>query len=176
MKGWVDEELERLNRELAQAKQDYGDLRAEVGEAEARAYGRLTDLAAQVDTLRKRLYQVQTAAIAPDVDPEVLREALAQYAHDAWSGWMQYLFSKGHFKQQPEAGSLNGQETVWIMPAWAVERWTRQMHTSYADLPEEEKVSDREEADKMLEIIMQTMAQRVERLEDETSNLGINPV
>ena len=25
---------------------------------------------------------------------KLVREALADYAHDAWSGWMKYLFSK----------------------------------------------------------------------------------
>mgnify|MGYP001598570700 FL=1 len=56
---------------------------------------------------------------------------------------MQYMFSKGTFNAD---GS-------WTMPAWAVDRWTRQMNTHYADLPDTEKNSDREEADKMLQII-----------------------
>lgn len=72
------------------------------------------------------------------------RELLAEYAHDsAWSGWMRYMFSKGAMNHD---GS-------WTMPAWAVERWTRQMNTRYADLSEGEKVSDRDEADKMLAIM-----------------------
>lgn len=70
------------------------------------------------------------------------REALAAYAHDAWSGWMRYMVSKC---EQRDDGSL-------VMPAWAVERWTRQMSTPYAELPEGEKTSDRAEADKMLAI------------------------
>jgi hypothetical protein len=73
-----------------------------------------------------------------------IREALAAYTHDgAWSGWMRYLFSKGVFNDD---GS-------WTMPAWAVARWLRQMQTPYADLPEEEKQSDRAEADTILAII-----------------------
>jgi len=39
------------------------------------------------------------------------------------------------------------------IPMWAVERWQRQMNTPYAELPEEEKNSDREEADKVLQLI-----------------------
>ena len=72
-----------------------------------------------------------------------IREQLAEYAHNAWAGWLQYQFSKAE---------LNADGT-WTMPAWAVERWRRQMNTPYAALPELEKESDREEADKMLAII-----------------------
>ncbi len=45
-------------------------------------------------------------------------------------------------------------ETVTI-PAQMVARWTRQMNTPYADLPENEKESDREEADKIIAILQQ---------------------
>lgn len=77
-----------------------------------------------------------------------LREELAEYAHDAWSGWMKYLFSKC------QEGTTDGfEDGSMVIPKWAVERWTRQMNTAYADLPESEKESDRAEADKMLEIV-----------------------
>jgi len=72
-----------------------------------------------------------------------LREALAAYAHEAWSGWMRYLFGKCF---NNDAGELT-------IPAWAVARWTRQMNMAYWDLPLGEPDSDRAEADKMLEII-----------------------
>lgn len=79
-----------------------------------------------------------------DIDWNDLREALAAYSHDsAWSGWMKYQFSKG---------TLN-EDGTWTMPAWAVERWTRQMNTLYVFLNEEEKASDRKEADEMLKSI-----------------------
>jgi hypothetical protein len=70
------------------------------------------------------------------------REQLAEYAHDAWSGWMVYLFGKS---------TRNDDGTVTI-PQWAAERWERQAHTPYAQLPESEKQSDRAEADKILAI------------------------
>lgn len=70
-----------------------------------------------------------------------LREQLAAYSHEAWAGWMRYLFSRC---EPSDSG---------VIPPWAVARWTRQMHTAYADLPEEEKASDRDEADKILQII-----------------------
>ena len=70
-----------------------------------------------------------------------LREALAAYAHESWSGWMRYMFSRCHH--------LDKGSTV-IIPFSLVLQWRRQMHTAYADLPEEEKESDRAEADKIL--------------------------
>lgn len=40
-----------------------------------------------------------------------------------------------------------------IIPAWAVERWQRQMNTPYNYLPKDEKGSDKAEADKILVIL-----------------------
>lgn len=72
-----------------------------------------------------------------------LIEKLANYAHAAWSGWMDYMFGKSQKNK-------NGTITI---PKWAVERWGRQARTEYLNLPEEEKKSDREEAEKMLNIV-----------------------
>ena len=72
-----------------------------------------------------------------------IREYLSEYAHEAWSGWMIYMFSKM---------TLNEDGTA-TMPKWAVDRWTRQMNTRYFDMPEAEKESDRDEADRMLSIV-----------------------
>jgi hypothetical protein len=70
-----------------------------------------------------------------------LRERLAAYAHDAaWSRWMRHLFSVS--KSNPD-GSVT-------IPADKVERWKRQMETTYADLPEQERESDRSQADRIL--------------------------
>lgn len=87
---------------------------------------------------------LQAQPVNADAD---VREALAEYAHEAWAGWMKYMFEKMH------AVNHDGENTSLVMPSWAVERWQRQMNTSYADLPEEEKASDREEADRMLAIL-----------------------
>lgn len=94
------------------------------------------------------------------------REALAEYAHEAWSGWMKYMFEK------MTEGSTDGRvDGTFIMPEWAVLRWSRQMNTSYADLSQEEKESDRFEADRMLAICRLTAspqppAQEWERVPD----------
>lgn len=79
---------------------------------------------------------------------QTCREALAEYAHEAWSGWMKYLFGKTETSERFFSG-----EIVVVIPRWAVDRWQRQMNTPYADLPESEKESDRAEADKMLAIL-----------------------
>lgn len=72
-----------------------------------------------------------------------IREELAALSHKQWSRWMKYLFSKCEIKMD---GSVN-------IPAWAVERWQRQMNTPYTELSEEEKESDRKEADKVFNTI-----------------------
>lgn len=74
------------------------------------------------------------------------RERLAAYAHEAWSGWMKYLFSKCKDARCADDAHV-------AIPGWAVKRWQRQMNTPYAELPEDEKESDRAEADKMLAIL-----------------------
>lgn len=88
-----------------------------------------------------------------------LREALAAYAHEAWSGWMMYLFGKGE----------RGADGTWIMPKWAFDRWLRQATALYSELPESEKDSDRAEADKMLAIVQQYDARRWPEPTDEAA-------
>ena len=76
----------------------------------------------------------------------MLREKLAELAHNQWAGWMEYLFSKGTFNE----------DGTWTMPAWAARRWKRQMETPYSELSESEQDSDRSEADKFLAVMMQS--------------------
>lgn len=80
------------------------------------------------------------------------REALAEYAHDAWSGWMKYMFEHGGFSTI-QADDNGKSLTFWTMKPEMYERWHRQMLTPYFLLPESEKESDRAEADKMLAIL-----------------------
>lgn len=81
-----------------------------------------------------------------------MRETLADYAHAAWSGWMKHLFSKC---EPHEVRTEIGERATGslIIPKSFVERWTRQIETPYAELPENEKESDRKEADRMLELV-----------------------
>lgn len=77
------------------------------------------------------------------VKASIKEHRLAAYAHSAWSGWMEYLFEKSQ---------LNDDGTVTI-PRWAVERWKRQAKTSYRNLPDEEKLSDLKEANRIIAIL-----------------------
>ncbi len=72
------------------------------------------------------------------------REALSDISHDIWSHWMRWMFSVGAFNAD---GS-------WTMPAEKAERWQRQMNTPYSELTERERESDREQADKILAVLM----------------------
>ena len=74
---------------------------------------------------------------------DTLIEQLADKEHAGWAHWMKYLFSKCI---QDDFGQM-------IIPADLVTRWLRQARTSYADLSEQEKQSDRDEVAKILPII-----------------------
>ncbi len=71
------------------------------------------------------------------------REAVAKLCHEQWSNWMEYLFNC-------TTKTLEG--TV-VIPKVYVERWTRQMKTQYEKLSQEEKDSDRAEADKFISLL-----------------------
>jgi len=72
-----------------------------------------------------------------------MKEKIAELAHDQWSGWMKYLFSK----------NKKNKDGSFTIPKEFVDRWERQMNTSYEDLSEPEKDSDRKEADKFLKML-----------------------
>lgn len=86
------------------------------------------------------------------ISQDKLRERLAEYAHKAWSGWMKYLFGKCSEQKSSTLTNNDGLNISVVIPSWAVNRWTRQVNTPYADLSEEEKKSDRAEADEMIAI------------------------
>jgi hypothetical protein len=84
---------------------------------------------------------------------EHLREKLAALCHEMWSGWMEWLFSEECGLQQ----NIGDYHIFY----YKVERWKRQMKTAYKDLPEDEKDSDRTEADKILVLLQEYLdAQR----------------
>ena len=81
-------------------------------------------------------------------EPEALREQLAALAHEQWTGWMRYLFSKLYVLP-----NLGVDPQGYRMRQIEADRWLRQMQTPYAELREDEKESDRKEADRVLAIL-----------------------
>lgn len=73
----------------------------------------------------------------------ILREGLAEYAHTAWSEYMDYFLSK--LEKNPEGELI-------IPPAYA-QALQRQIITPYADLSTTEQDYDRDEADKMIAVV-----------------------
>ena len=82
---------------------------------------------------------------------QVLIEQLADKEHASWARWMRYLFDQCEL--QPD-GSL-------LIPLKFGLRWNRQMNTSYAELTEREKQSDRDEVAHILPIIDAYMKQAI---------------
>lgn len=66
-----------------------------------------------------------------------LMEKLAEAQHAIWSHWMRYQLARG--------GAVEpvGPDNCWVMNPVKYERWQGRACTSYADLSEEEKESDR---------------------------------
>ena len=84
-------------------------------------------------------YQCPTCGLPTVWDDLSLREQLAVFEHEQWSGWMRWLF---------ERGKWNDNGTFTIDGEWA-DRWHRQMTLHYSFLSETERHSDRKEVDKL---------------------------
>lgn len=76
-------------------------------------------------------------------DESELHHKLADYAHRAWSGWMEYLFGKCIALDD---GSV-------VIPKHFVDRWERQIRTDYYDLSQREQNSDLKEARAIIEVL-----------------------
>ena len=89
-----------------------------------------------------------------------LREALAAYAHDAWSRWMQYRMIRCRpLHSYIEHFPIDSQPDVsLVIPSTYVWRWTGQSMTEYGDLSESEKEGDRQEADRIMAIFESIIA------------------
>jgi L-rhamnose mutarotase len=80
----------------------------------------------------------------------ILRERLAGLEHEQWAHWTRYSQVKLKEIIEYEAGpaAWNRIEADPVM-----QRWIRQMETPYAELTEKEKDSDREWAQKVLDLL-----------------------
>ena len=78
--------------------------------------------------------------------PELM-ETLAAVEHERWSHWQRHVHAQ--CSRNPD-GSLT-------IPAELVARWTDQMSTSYPELSEEEKESDREQVRRYLPAVAEAL-------------------
>ena len=81
-----------------------------------------------------------------------LVEKLAQLEHERWSHWQRYLHSRGTLQRD---GSL-------LLSARDVQNWDREINTSYAELSDQQKESDREQVRKYLPLIAQALKSAAE--------------
>lgn len=72
-----------------------------------------------------------------------MREEISDSVHEIWINWMKYLFE---FCNEVGDGCME-------IPREKVDRWYRQMDTPYSQLSEDEKDSDREQADKIIAVL-----------------------
>jgi hypothetical protein len=103
------------------------------------------DLAAQVKQQRETIERLsasrESASDLNTWDALELRESLAAYAHEAWSLYMDYFLDKC----KPIDGGR-------LIPAGYILSLRCQIATDYANLTEDDRDSDRAEADKMIAI------------------------
>lgn len=78
--------------------------------------------------------------------PEVL-DRLATVEHERWAHWQRYLHDQCERRSD---GSL-------VIPAELVRRWEEQISTPYADLSDEEQLSDREQVLKYLPVVIEAL-------------------
>ena len=83
----------------------------------------------------------------PQIDLNELIEKLAAAEHERWSHWQEYLHSK--CERKPD-GSL-------LIPSHLALQWERQIATSYSNLSESEKESDREQVRAYLPLILNAL-------------------
>lgn len=78
-----------------------------------------------------------------------LIEKLAAIEHERWAHWQSYLHSKC---KENSDGSLT-------IPKELVDKWNKQIETSYYELTEKERGSDREQVMKYLEYVLELKQQ-----------------
>jgi hypothetical protein len=82
-----------------------------------------------------------------------LLETLASIEHERWSHWQRYVHSKC---------TPHGDDGALVIPAELVKRWERLIATSYSELTEKEKDSDREQVHRYLPLIARLLGEKQE--------------
>lgn len=105
---------------------------------------------------------------------EKLKEKLAEIEHQRWADWQKYVHSICKTVEFPKVPDLC--EGDLIIPKALVEQWKRQIDTSYKNLTEEEKNSDRREVDKYFPLILDLLKEFGIELAGEFQKLIINEI
>ncbi len=87
-----------------------------------------------------------------------LKEKLADIEHQRWADWQNWC----HKILRENCGSPELEKVL--------ERWDKQIATSYKDLTEKEKDSDREQVDRYLPLIEELFSQEKQKLAEEIEN------
>lgn len=136
-----------------------------------------TRLIPAFDSRSEYAYQCQPRPreAQPELTAErALRERLAALAHEQWSGWMRYMFGDCDSGACRAVAGADGEAPKpKIDHTEYRQRWMRQMATAYDDLPEDEKESDREEADRVLAVLDSTFAEQQATIEQHERTISI---
>lgn len=155
-----NDELTRLRAELERKDQELKKFNDYVGSNMIRSdFRTVDDIRAELERCREAgrdLYECEKVlkqnektidalrAQVGQVESNALREAVAAVMHDVWAHWMKYLFSR--------CKRLHG-EDLRVIPNHQRLAWKRQMNTPYNKLTEDEKDSDRDQAEKVLAVV-----------------------
>ena len=94
-------------------------------------------------------------------------EKSAYLEHERWSKWQSYFFSKCSVKPQSQVNGMDDRYVYLALPKDLYERWVRQMNTSYNELSEQEKESDRLEVRKYIPLVTEIISSREEKAREE---------
>ena len=86
----------------------------------------------------------------------------ADLEHERWSRWQKYLHSL----------CIKNDDGTLTIPKRRVERWERQIATSYAELSEQEKEYDRVEVRKYIPLVAELISSREEKAREEGRKEG----
>ena len=81
------------------------------------------------------------------MNKEEILEVLANNTHQAWSSWMEWVFTN----------SVSNEDGTVTISKESVDKWKRQIETGYEDLTIEEQNSDIKEANIILDLLKEYM-------------------
>jgi len=87
---------------------------------------------------------------------DTLVDDLATIEHDRWAHWQAYVHARGEHQAD---GSL-------VLPPELVRRWQSQIETSFGNLSEAEKESDRDQVRRYLPLIASVLTKLPSRTEE----------